>query len=246
MSAKSNKYNPQPESSKSTYILGGIAVVVIAVLVIGGIVWQNQRSKPRNEGYGSVQNSSVQVSMDADGVVTLGLPAAATTIDLFEDPMCPYCAELEHESGQELAQAIDDGDIAVRYHILNFLDRLSASQDYSTRAVAASQCVAETGDALAYSAFHATLFAPDFQPAENGNSDHSNDELAQAAKDAGASGEAASCITSGQRIEQAAANAEAGRQTLAASGATGTPAVVQGGRVIDALGNPNWIDELRN
>ncbi|TXG92611.1 DsbA family protein [Rhodococcus rhodnii] len=226
-----------------TYILGGIAVVVIAVLVIGGVLWQNQRSTPQNEGYGSVQNADVQVSMDENGVVALGLPGAPATIDIYEDPMCPYCSELEHQSGQALAQRIDDGDVTVRYHILNFLDRLSASGDYSTRAAAASQCVAETGDAVAYSAFHATLFSPDFQPAENAGNDHSNEELAQAARDAGASDEAAQCIAGGTKVEAAAAAGEAGRQALAATGSNGTPTVVKDGQLVDALGDSDWVSK---
>ncbi|PND50502.1 thioredoxin domain-containing protein, partial [Rhodococcus sp. ENV425] len=168
------KYTPEPTSSKSTFILGGIAVLVIAVLVIGGVLWQSNRGKARNEGYGTVQNTAVQVELQDDGVIVLGLPDAATTIDLFEDPLCPYCAELEHKHGQELAQAVDAGDVAVRYHMLAFLDQLSASGDYSTRAVAAGQCVAQTGDATAFSAFHAALLSPENQPAERSDSDLTN------------------------------------------------------------------------
>lgn len=239
------KYNPQPESSRSTYILGGLAIVVIAAVVIGGVLWQSDRDKPRNDSYGSVQSSDVQVVLQDNGVTLLGKPGAPVTIDVYEDPMCPYCAELEHKNGQELAQKIDEGSVAVRYHILNFLNQLSASGDYSTRAVAAAQCVAATGNGRAYSAFHAALFSPDNQPAEKGSSDHSNDQLAQIARDSGASDEAAQCIASGARVEQAAADAEVGRQGLAASGATGTPAVINNGVVIDALGNENWVTELR-
>ncbi|MGX7731080.1 DsbA family protein [Rhodococcus sp. 2H158] len=238
------KYTPEPTSSKSTFILGGIAVLVIAVLVIGGVLWQANRGKARNEGYGTVQNAAVQVELQDDGVIVLGLPDAATTIDLFEDPLCPYCAELEHKHGQELAQAVDAGDVAVRYHMLAFLDQLSASGDYSTRAVAAGQCVAQTGDATAFSAFHGALLSPENQPAERSDSDLTNAELAQMARDAGASDEAAQCVADGARVEQAAVDAEAGRQALAAAGASGTPAVVHNGTVIDALGNDNWVAEL--
>lgn len=238
------KYSPEPTSNTSTYILGGIAVAIIAVLVIGGVLWQSGSTDSRNDGYGSVSNAAVDVALDDDGTILLGLPDAASTIDVFEDPMCPYCAELEHKHGQELAQAIDEGTVAVRYHILSFLDRLSSSGDYSTRAVAANQCVAETGDAIAFSTFHASLFAPDNQPAEGGNSDHSNEQLAQMARDAGASDAAVSCIADGARVEQAAESAEAGRQLLATTGAAGTPAVIQNGTVIDALGNDNWVSEL--
>ncbi|QCQ91911.1 DsbA family protein [Rhodococcus sp. SGAir0479] len=241
---KSVKYNPQPTSSKATYIVGGLAIVVIAALVVGGILLTRDSDKPRNEGYGAVQNSAVQVTMEDAGVVRVGLPDVTNTIDLFEDPMCPYCAQLEQKHGQEVAQAVDEGKFAVRYHILNFLNRLSASGDYSTRAVAASQCVAQTGDAIAYSKFHGELFSPDNQPAENGKSDLTDEDLAKLASDAGADEKAVNCITSGERVQQAAADAETGRAALAASGATGTPAVVHDGQVVDALGNPDWVSQV--
>ncbi|TJZ81377.1 DsbA family protein [Rhodococcus oryzae] len=234
----------QPTSSRSTYILGGLAILVIAAVVIGGVIWQSNRSKPRNEGYGAVSNSAVQVAVQDDGAVRIGQPEAATTIDVFEDPMCPYCAELENTNGQELAQKVDEGKVAVRYHVLDFLNRLSASGDYSTRAVAASMCVAESGDAIAYSKFHAALFSPENQPAENGSSDHSNAELAQMAKDSGANDAAVACISDGAKVNDAAAAAQKGREALAASGAAGTPTVVVDGTMIDALGNPNWVAEL--
>ncbi|MFF0816428.1 DsbA family protein [Rhodococcus sp. NPDC003318] len=239
------KASPQPTSSRSTYVLGGIAVLVIAVVVIAGVLWSSNRSKPRNEGYGGVSNSAVQVSADENGVILLGVPNAATTIDLYEDPMCPYCAQLEHTNGQEMAQKIDEGALAVRYRTLDFLNRLSASGDYSTRAAASLLCVADSGNAVAFSAFHTALFAEDVQPEENGDSDHSNAELAQIAKDAGADDTAVACISDGTNVEKAAASAQAGRQALVATGATGTPAVVTAdGTVVDALGNPNWLADL--
>lgn len=239
------KAAPQPTSSRSTYILGGVAVLVIAVVVIAGVLWSSNRSKPRNEGYGGVSNAAVQVSADENGVVLMGLPDAATTIDLFEDPMCPYCGQLENTNGQEIAQAVDEGTLAVRYHTLDFLNRLSASGDYSTRAAGALLCVADSGDAIAFSAFHSALFSEDNQPEENGSSDHSNADLAQLAKDAGAGDAAVTCISDGAKVEQAAAAAQTGREALAATGAAGTPAVILAdGTVVDALGNPNWVADL--
>ncbi|MGW0175533.1 DsbA family protein [Rhodococcus sp. NPDC003322] len=238
------KAAPQPTSSRSTYILGGLAVLVIAVVVIAGVLWSANRSKPRNEGYGGVSNSAVQVTTDAEGVVRLGLPDARTTIDLFEDPMCPYCAQLEHTNGQEIAQKIDEGQLAVRYHTLDFLNRLSASGDYSSRAAGALMCVADSGNAIAFSAFHGALFSPDNQPAENGKTDHSNADLAQIAKDSGADDQSVTCISDGAKVEQATAAAQTGRQALAATGAAGTPAVIVDGTAIDALGDPNWVAKL--
>lgn len=238
------KYSPEPTSNKFTYILGGIAVVVIGALVIGGVLWSSGSTDPRNDGYGTVKNNAVEVTLEDDGAILLGRPDATTTIDLYEDPMCPYCAELEHKHSQELAQAIDEGTVAVRYRILAFLDRMSSSGDYSTRSVAAAQCVAEGGDAIAFSAFHDRLLSPDNQPSEGGNEDLDNAGLAQMAREAGASDEVAQCITDGARVESAAADAEAGRQMLATTGAAGTPAVIHDGEVVDALGNENWVVEL--
>lgn len=241
---KSGKYSPQPSSSRTTYILGALAIVVIAAVVIGGVLWTNSRSKPRNEGYGGVSNSAVQVSVGEDGAVLVGLPDAKTSIDVFEDPMCPYCAQLENTNGQEVAQKIDEGALAVRYHTLDFLNRLSASGDYSTRAASALMCVAQSGDAVAFSAFHGALFAPANQPPENGKSDHSNAELADLAKEAGANDAAVACVADGTNVEAAAAAAQKGSEALAAAGARGTPTVVHNGTLVDALGNRDWVSEL--
>ncbi|RVW04663.1 DsbA family protein [Rhodococcus spongiicola] len=242
---KSVKYNPQPTSSKTTYILGGLAIVVIAALVIGGVLATSSRNEPRNQGYGAVQNSAVQVTLENDGVARLGLPDVANTIDVFEDPMCPACAQFEETYGQEVAQAIDEGKLVVRYHMLNFLNDRSASGDYSTRAGAAFQCVAEGGVGTAYSNFHGELFSPDNQPAERGGSDLSNEDLANLARDAGATDTVVDCITNGERTQQAGMDAEAGSTALAAAaGRVGTPTILHNGQVIDAFGDPEWLSQV--
>ena len=245
MSAKngSAKYVPRKTSNTTTYVLGAVALVVIAVVVIGGIIWQSNRSEPRNDGYGSVQNADVQVQLQDKGVVRLGLPSAARTIDVYEDPMCPYCGQLEQTHGQEIAKAVDDGKLAVNYHIVDFLNQLSRSGDYSTRAVAASECVAEGGDAIAYGKFHSQIFSKDGQPRERGSSDHTNDELAAIAKDAGANDSVQKCISSGSKVDSAKANAEAASQQLSALGGQGTPTVFDGTKSVE-IQNPDWVAGL--
>ena len=243
MSAKNNKYKPEPVSSRSTYIIGGLAVLVIAALVIGGILWQSSKNEVQNDGYGSVQNSEVVVTVEDNGVVLIGKPDARTTLDIFEDPLCPACAALEHLSGQSVSAAIDTGDVAVRYHMLNFLNRASSSGDYSTRAGAALLCVAQDGNAIAYSNLHTALFSPDNQPAEGGKSDHTNDDLARIAGEAGASDAATACISSGANVEAAAANAAAASEALSAAGGTGTPTVVADGKIVSTK-NSDWVSQF--
>lgn len=240
------KHTPQPTSSTSTYILAGVALVVVVVVVVVAILWQRGDDAPRNDGYGSVKDPAVVSTVLDDGVVQLGRPEAPNTVDLFEDPMCPFCGQLEVKHGQELAQKIDEGIIAVRYHmvVLPQLDAVSASKNYSTRAVAASHCVAASENAVVYSAFHSGLFDPDFQPEENADTDRSDSELADLARSSGASEKAATCITSGSMAAESAADAAAAREALAASGAQGTPGVLVNANLVDALRDSGWVESI--
>jgi protein-disulfide isomerase len=240
------RYTPQPTSNTFTYVLAGVAVVVVIAVIVVAILWQRGGDEPRNDGYGSVSDAAVELTVLDDGVVQLSAPGATPIVDIFEDPMCPFCGQLEVKHGQELAQKIDEGSVGVRYHmvVLPQLDESSSSGDYSSRAVAASHCVAESGSAVTYSAFHATLFSAEFQPEENGDSDHSNAELADMATASGAPESVATCITSGTMADAASADAETARAALAAAGAAGTPGVLVDGQVVDALRDSSWVESL--
>ncbi|WP_405484695.1 DsbA family protein [Nocardia sp. NBC_00511] len=234
MSNPTSKHTPQPVSSKTTYALAGVALVVVALIVVALYMWNRGGSNQiRNDGYGPAHDPAVTVALDSDGAIVLGKPNIAKTVEIFEDPLCPACGQLEKTHGQELAQALDQGKISVRYRLVNFLDRNSGSKDYSTRAVAANECVAQAGDGPIYSKFHSLLFTTD-QPAEGG-SDHNNQELASIAKQAGAGDDVAKCITSGDRADTARGHAE-----TALKGLPGTPAVFIDGKKVDT-GNDNWL-----
>ncbi|KQU53622.1 serine/threonine protein kinase [Rhodococcus sp. Leaf278] len=240
----STKHTPQATSNTMTYVLGGIAFLVVVIVVVVAIMWQSGSDAPRNDGYGTVKNPEVELSLPGDGVVQLARPGAQRVVDVFEDPMCPFCGDLEVKHGQELAQKIDDGIVAVKYHLVNFLDAQSASGDYSTRAVAASHCVAATENARVYSAFHSGLFDPEFRPEEGADSDRTDAELADLARSSGASDLAVECIVSGAQRDAAVADANTGRDALAASGARGTPGVLVDGQVVDALGDSEWLASI--
>ncbi|MFY2787060.1 DsbA family protein [Rhodococcus sp. MALMAid1271] len=240
----STKHTPQATSNTVTYVLGGIAFLVVVVVIVVAIRWQSGSDAPRNDGYGTVKNPEVELSLPGDGVVQLARPGAQHVIDVFEDPMCPFCGDLEVKHGQELAQKIDDGVVGVNYHLVNFLDGRSASGDYSTRAVAASHCVAASENARVYSAFHAGLFDPEFRPEEGGDSDRSDADLADLARTNGAGDPTEECIVSGAQRDAAIADSNTGREALAASGARGTPGVLVDGQVIDALGDSEWLANI--
>nr|WP_225443796.1 thioredoxin domain-containing protein [Lolliginicoccus lacisalsi] len=201
------------------------------------ILWQQRTSTPVDEGYGPVRDATVAIT--DDGSVRLGDPAAPVQLQLFEDYMCPGCRDFDHLYGDHIARHIDDGNVAVEYRTLTFLDSVSGDGTYSTRSAAAAACVAQHSDATAYSAFHAALY--DNRPA-NGST-LTDDELAQLARDNGADPAATDCITSGELLDSIRDNAEANRQAMIEAGGEGTPTVVHDGTTIDFL-NRHWLNNI--
>ncbi|GAA1480805.1 hypothetical protein GCM10009624_12450 [Gordonia sinesedis] len=232
-------YQPRATSSTSTYVLVGVAVVVVVGLIVGGILWNSNRG---SEG-GTVDESV----LNQNASLIIGAPGAPTTIDVFEDFLCPYCKQFEQQSGPAITRAVDAGTLRVRYHMLTFLNRASASGDYSSRAAAALQCVGEGEQRDVFVKFHAALFAA--QPAENGDTDLSNDDLARIASEQGAAPPTQQCISSGAKIGEANKAAEESQNQLstATGGQVGTPTVLSGGDpVADIMDGTGWLDKLLN
>ncbi|MFW0792454.1 thioredoxin domain-containing protein [Gordonia sp. CPCC 205515] len=235
MPNNTSKYQPRKTSSRATYILGGVAILVIAVLVIGGLVWNSQRDKDGPDE--SVLNSNA--------ALIVGAASAPQTIDVFEDFMCPYCKEFEQQSGAAIAKAVDDGKLRVRYHMLTFLNKVSASGDYSSRSAGAAQCVGEGESKDVFLKFHSALFAK--QPAENGDTDLSNADLAKIAAEQGASPETQKCVSDGSMVEQAnvAAAQSLNQLSKALGGQAATPTVLSAGEPVpDIMNGTAWLDKL--
>lgn len=229
-------------SSRTTYLLGGVALVVIVLIVVYVMHSSSNGLKVQDDGYGPVHDPAVSALLDSDGAIVLGKTNAPKTIDMYEDPLCPNCGSLEHYYGQQIAKTIDAGTIAVRYRLVNFLDPKSGTKDYSTRAIAAFDCVASGGDGPTFSKFHQTLFTTK-QPSEEGGS-LSNDQLASIAKDAGASQDVQDCIAKGDRFDEARDHAQAAMAALkSAVGQVQTPTVLDGGKNID-VNDSNWVTKL--
>ncbi|MFI7002407.1 DsbA family protein [Nocardia sp. NPDC050175] len=243
MSESRSNYTPRPMSSKTTYALGAVALALIAVIVIVAVRSGHDEASVRNDGYGSAHDPGVHVMLEPDGSILLGRPGAPKTVDIFEDPICPGCGNMERIYGQEIAQQIDEGKLAVRYRLVNFLDPRSRSKDYSSRAVAANQCVAEGGSGPVYSKFHTELFTTK-RPSEGG-ADLSNDELAAQARVAGAPESVLQCISTGAKVDAARTSATATTDALGAAlgGSAATPAVFDGKTKIE-VNNEDWVVAL--
>ena len=145
-----------PNASKggNGFLWGIIAILVIAAVAIGFIVYNNQQHKVDNI---TLPDDKVDVKMTTDeSAVTLESENAGDdvpTVEVFEDFSCHYCAQLETASSDDVKKALEDGKVKVEFRFLNFLDRGDESGP-STRGAAVAWAVAKTGDVDAFWNLH--------------------------------------------------------------------------------------------
>jgi protein-disulfide isomerase len=235
-------------SNRTQLWIGAVAVTLIAFVVVLGLVLNRRANAAPVTDHPQSTSSTASVS---DGIITVTGGTPALMIDVYEDGICPACQDLESQYGQQVMKAVDEGKLTVRYHFMNFLDKESASHDYSTRIAAAFQCVAAVPPASApkglFLNFHTRMFTSGTQPAEGGSADPSNADIAKIAVEMGAPATASECITSGANIKQAQGAADAAKVSLQKATPGGqeiaTPGVVHDG-VLVALNSTRWLTNL--
>lgn len=244
--------NAKPAGNKSTKVLqtksnNGMlitvaALIAVAVLVLGGIVWAAQRGGEANPiTIGETADPLIAVS--GTGVTTVG-EEGAPTIQIWEDYMCPACGSFEGQNGERIASAVEAGDLRVEFHTLNFLNGQSGSGEYSTRALAAIQCVAAKDTLPVFFDVKNAFFAQ--QPAEGGG-DLTPGELADIAEAAGANPDTVECIgnveTNGgmDKASDSADNAQESIREI--TDKVSTPTVAFEGEVVE-ISNPAWLDDI--
>lgn len=244
----------KPGNNRSQLIIWGAAIAVIVIVIVGGIVVNINSNKTENAGYGTAAKSTA--TMDAQGTITISAGSPTASFGVYEDPLCPYCARFERQYGQQIAQAVDEGKVAVDYHLLNFLDRGSGSGSYSTRATAALMCAATDLGATpgAWAALHSKLYEEDVQPKENSVEDMTNAQLAQYVTDAGTGAglaadaapitAAVQCINSGEMLPTVTTAFNASDTTLTALvGGVRSPVITHDGAVVE-VDQVNWLSAI--
>ena len=169
---------------KRKWIIGIAAVVVVAALVIGGVIWTIS-DKNKTEGQvispgASTSALAGDVTQKRDGVaVTVGKPGAAASIDVYADFLCPICGEFEKQYKGQIEQAVNDGKLQVRYHMVPLLNTKSDPPGYSLDSANAALAAADAGK---FVQFHDALFAN--QP-EEGKRGYDKAQLIKLGKDVG-------------------------------------------------------------
>jgi protein-disulfide isomerase len=189
---------------RNLLIQGGLTalVVIFAAALVFYIVTSHQKKAGPGEGRAIRVTSSKLITKP-------GTTEPKAVVSLYEDFLCPACANFEKNFGSTVNNLIDTGAAAADYHIVGILDR-PQNQNYSSRAGAAAYCVADQS-IDAFRRFHAALYSPQIQPKEDATTFPDNNQLVELARQAGAGGNVADCINSGKYIPLVKGMAAAGK-----------------------------------
>lgn len=185
---------------------------------------------------------ATQISQDGFGVLA-GDPNAPVQIELFTEPQCTHCADLQKDFGDELARDLNLGRLAVTYRPLTFLDTPRTGGHSERVANALFAAAGAKTSAKAFQKFVEELWANQ----DPGGKGPSNDEIAEMARRSGIGAEAVSAIKAGKDAVDLKDMADTNFEYLYEVDPvnTGTPTVydLNKGDTVDIYDN-NWLSKL--
>lgn len=218
-----------------------VAVLAIAAIVIGLVVWQSNNNRTADLAERATIDFSGEMEY-ADGVVTLRSADAGEDtpeVSLYEDFSCPHCAELAEATDEQMLSEIENGNLIVNIHPLNFMDR--GAEGHSTHSLASALPLAEAGDANAYLNLRQLLFE-DQQSIYN---EWGGDQFADAADAFGASDEAVEAIRDESDLDEAKSVGQAnGDQLEEMTGSVSSPRIIQDGKDLEIQDINQWVSAV--
>jgi hypothetical protein len=216
--------------------LWSLVLIAVALLTVGCTreIAGLAQSDPRGP--------ATSLSGDGFGIIA-GDPKAPIQVELFTEPQCSHCADLQREFGPELAHYMDMGQLAVTYRPLTFFDE--TEDGYSARVSNALflTVVAETS-AKVFQKFVEHLW--DLQPAHGGEG-LTSDQIADVARRAGVTQRAVDAIRAGTPALDTGAMSDTNYEYLYEIDPlnTGTPTVydLKKEAKLDIYDN-NWLSKL--
>jgi protein-disulfide isomerase len=170
--------------------LSAVVVIFAVALVLYIVMSHEKKAAPGQDKAIRVTSSKL--------ITKPGTSDPKAVLSLYEDFLCPACANFEKNFGSTVNNLIDSGAVAADYHMVAILDR-PQTQNYSSRAANAAYCVADES-IEAFRRFHAELYSPQIQPQEDASTFPDNNQLIEWARQAGVAGNVADCINSGKYI----------------------------------------------
>jgi protein-disulfide isomerase len=231
------------------WIIGVGAVVVVVALIIGGVIWTiSDRNQTEGKVIDSNQGRSLaaDVTQKRDGVVvTVGKTGAKASIDVYADFLCPICGEFEKQYKTGIEQAVNDGKLQVRYHMVPLLNAKSSPPGYSLDSANAALAAADAGK---FVQFHDALFAN--QP-EEGKRGYDKGQLIELGKNVGITdpkfAQTVNAGTYDQQIDAAFQQIENDPKLAQDFGGGqsgfGTPTVTSNGTIV-SWQDPDWLQKV--
>ncbi|MCS4490626.1 DsbA family protein [Corynebacterium sp. ES2794-CONJ1] len=144
----SNKIK-NPNENSSGFIWAIVALVAIAIAVVGYIVVSGNNAE-KEKLAADVEPVNITTTVEDNAVV---LTSDATTpdaqnIEIYEDFSCSFCGKLATSTDEDMKKLVEEGKIVVHIRSLNFLDRGQAG--HSTLAGTSAYTAAKAGDSQAY------------------------------------------------------------------------------------------------
>ena len=196
------------KSSRLVPIAATAIVVIFAVVLVFAIMSSHHPKKSPVDATGP--GDAVRVT-SSKLVTQPGTNNPKAVVSSYEDFLCPACGNFERTFGPTVSKLIDIGAIAADYSMVSILDS-PRNQNYSSRAGAASLCVADES-IDAYRRFHTALYSQSIQPDERGTSFPDNARLIELAREAGVAGKVPDCINSGKYLAKVTGAAAADKIT---------------------------------
>jgi protein-disulfide isomerase len=170
-----------------------VVSVVVAIAVIVGVGFFFQSKRDTTGEADNAPTGTVSTATAGDAAVAaadkyglgVGNPAAKVKVEIFEDFLCPFCAQYESASRDQLRKDVAAGKVYLVYRPLSFLN------EYSARAQNAFAVVLNVSGPDVALKYHDLLY--ENQPSETGKMP-GDDWLIEQAVAAGAK---ASAITDG-------------------------------------------------
>ncbi len=163
------------------------ALVMAFALGVAGCTTQVAGSAQRDPA-----RPPLTVSQDGFGIVA-GFEDAPTRIEIFTEPQCSHCADLQADFGDQFAYYIGVGALKITYRPLTFLDQTPGYSAHVSNALFLAADGGATG--TQFQRFVEELYG--HQQRTKGGPGPSNDEMADMAKTAGMSDEAVERIAGG-------------------------------------------------
>jgi len=162
------------------FLQGGVGIALVAIVAVIALVLVNS-NQPQGPGPQNFASDGVQLNqgfiatptdaIEADAEPIPSVPdeeSGVLDIQIYVDYLCPICGAFEQANAEYIESLVDNGAATLEVHPITILDRFSQGQRYSSRAVNAVACVADSSPNDFYS-YHTLLLSPEVQPAENSN-----------------------------------------------------------------------------